>query len=116
MEQAKGQESKASKQGRKSVGQATPEPEQSPPQDIKYVQYANEDQLHLVVDLIKKDLSEPYSVFTYRYFINNWPDLCILVSVGALLNLYLLCSLAFFTSSGHAWELVCWVYRVQARI
>jgi hypothetical protein len=29
--------------------------------------------------LIEKDLSEPYSVFTYRYFLNNWPDLCLLV-------------------------------------
>jgi hypothetical protein len=29
--------------------------------------------------LIEKDLSEPYSIFTYRYFINDWPSLCILV-------------------------------------
>ena len=32
-----------------------------------------------VMGLIEKDLSEPYSIFTYRYFINNWPSLCILV-------------------------------------
>merc|ERR1712113_389366 len=35
------------------------------------------------------DLSEPYSIFTYRYFINNWPDLCFLTKkeercVGAI--------------------------------
>lgn len=32
-----------------------------------------------MVGLIEKDLSEPYSIFTYRYFINNWPKLCIMV-------------------------------------
>merc|ERR1712183_647739 len=31
-----------------------------------------------IVQLIEKDLSEPYSIFTYRYFINNWPMLCFL--------------------------------------
>lgn len=29
--------------------------------------------------LIDADLSEPYSIFTYRYFINQWPHLCMLV-------------------------------------
>lgn len=32
------------------------------------------------MELITKDLSEPYSIYTYRYFIHNWPHLCILVS------------------------------------
>lgn len=32
-----------------------------------------------IVRLIEKDLSEPYSIFTYRYFIHTWPDLCITV-------------------------------------
>jgi peptide alpha-N-acetyltransferase len=32
-----------------------------------------------IVKLIERDLSEPYSIFTYRYFINNWPNLCFLV-------------------------------------
>lgn len=27
--------------------------------------------------LVSRDLSEPYSVFTYRYFLHNWPSLCI---------------------------------------
>ena len=49
-----------------------------------------------IVSLIDKDLSEPYSVFTYRplacelpkfsrrsrYFINNWPDLCFMTMQG----------------------------------
>eukprot|EP00193_Tetraselmis_chui_P003123 CAMPEP_0177756164 /NCGR_PEP_ID=MMETSP0491_2-20121128/2961_1 /TAXON_ID=63592 /ORGANISM="Tetraselmis chuii, Strain PLY429" /LENGTH=172 /DNA_ID=CAMNT_0019271725 /DNA_START=293 /DNA_END=811 /DNA_ORIENTATION=- len=28
--------------------------------------------------LIDNELSEPYSIFTYRYFIYNWPHLCFL--------------------------------------
>ena len=34
-----------------------------------------------IIDLIALDLSEPYSIFTYRYFINNWPQLCYLAVV-----------------------------------
>lgn len=30
------------------------------------------------MDLIDKDLSEPYSIFTYRYFLHAWPHLCFL--------------------------------------
>lgn len=46
---------------------------------IKYVQYKDETQMPLIMDLITKDLSEPYSIYTYRYFIHNWPYLCFLV-------------------------------------
>jgi len=28
------------------------------------------------MDLIDNELSEPYSIFTYRYFLRNWPFLC----------------------------------------
>jgi hypothetical protein len=34
--------------------------------------------------LIDAELSEPYSIFTYRYFINNWRQLCFLVRGAAL--------------------------------
>jgi len=44
--------------------------------DVKFVMYQDEVDMPGIVELIEKDLSEPYSVFTYRYFINNWPDLC----------------------------------------
>ncbi|KAK3236379.1 N-alpha-acetyltransferase mak3 [Cymbomonas tetramitiformis] len=47
--------------------------------DLEWKQYSSEDELPLVMDLIDKELSEPYSIFTYRYFINNWPQLCFLV-------------------------------------
>jgi len=35
--------------------------------------------MQAIMDLFAKDLSEPYSIYTYRYFINNWPKLCVLV-------------------------------------
>ncbi|EFN54431.1 hypothetical protein CHLNCDRAFT_14420, partial [Chlorella variabilis] len=35
-----------------------------------------------VMGLIDNELSEPYSIFTYRYFLHNWPHLCFLVFKG----------------------------------
>mmetsp|Transcript_5211 Transcript_5211/g.8974 ORF Transcript_5211/g.8974 Transcript_5211/m.8974 type:complete len:158 (+) Transcript_5211:56-529(+) len=46
--------------------------------DVSFVAYENELQMPGIMRLIEKDLSEPYSIFTYRYFINNWPQLCYL--------------------------------------
>ena len=48
---------------------------------IEYVVYESEAQMPNIMSLITKDLSEPYSIYTYRYFIHNWPKLCFLVSV-----------------------------------
>ncbi|KAI9307410.1 putative acyltransfersase [Cunninghamella echinulata] len=45
---------------------------------INYVQYESEHQLPSIIHLIENDLSEPYSIYTYRYFIHNWPHLCFL--------------------------------------
>lgn len=49
--------------------------------DVTYVVYKNETQMPDIMKLIQKDLSEPYSIYTYRYFIHNWPHLCFMVSV-----------------------------------
>lgn len=46
---------------------------------IEYVGYESELQMGAIMALITKDLSEPYSIYTYRYFIHNWPNLCFLV-------------------------------------
>ena len=48
--------------------------------DIDYFVYESEKQMPDIMRLITKDLSEPYSIYTYRYFIHNWPKLCFLVS------------------------------------
>uniref|UniRef100_UPI00398EEA2C N-alpha-acetyltransferase 30 n=1 Tax=Pristiophorus japonicus TaxID=55135 RepID=UPI00398EEA2C len=49
---------------------------------IRYVGYESELQMPDIMRLITKDLSEPYSIYTYRYFIHNWPQLCFLAVVG----------------------------------
>ncbi|XP_017059469.1 N-alpha-acetyltransferase 30 [Drosophila ficusphila] len=38
--------------------------------------FQEESQLKVLQNLIDKELSEPYSIYTYRYFVYNWPDLC----------------------------------------
>lgn len=48
-------------------------------QEVAYVHYESELQMPGIMRLITKDLSEPYSIYTYRYFIHNWPQLCFLV-------------------------------------
>ncbi|XP_053139847.1 N-alpha-acetyltransferase 30 [Hemicordylus capensis] len=48
----------------------------------RYVRYESELQMPDIMRLITKDLSEPYSIYTYRYFIHNWPQLCFLAMVG----------------------------------
>lgn len=45
---------------------------------ITYKVYESELELPSIMKLIQKDLSEPYSIYTYRYFIHNWPNLCYL--------------------------------------
>lgn len=43
--------------------------------DIVYEQYEDESQLPRFKELIAKDLSEPYNIYTYRYFLHIWPEL-----------------------------------------
>jgi len=51
-------------------------------EEIEYVGYKSELQMPDIMRLIQKDLSEPYSIYTYRYFIHNWPNLCFLAMSG----------------------------------
>ncbi|EDV34354.1 uncharacterized protein Dana_GF21007 [Drosophila ananassae] len=69
------------------------EPQQPEPaisaDEIVYKEYEAEHQMHDIMRLIQAELSEPYSIYTYRYFIYNWPKLCFLAShdnqyVGAI--------------------------------
>ncbi|CAK1543100.1 unnamed protein product [Leptosia nina] len=46
--------------------------------EIAIISYESELQMPEIMRLIQKDLSEPYSIYTYRYFIHNWPKLCFL--------------------------------------
>ncbi|VVC89524.1 unnamed protein product [Leptidea sinapis] len=48
--------------------------------DFEIISYESELQMPEIMRLIQKDLSEPYSIYTYRYFIHNWPKLCFLAT------------------------------------
>ncbi|CAF0770211.1 unnamed protein product [Rotaria sordida] len=48
--------------------------------NIYFHSYQSEKQMSSIMSLISSTLSEPYSIYTYRYFIHNWPDLCFLCS------------------------------------
>lgn len=53
------------------------------PGELKYVQYDHSLEakyLPAIRALISKDLSEPYSIYVYRYFLCQWAHLCFLVS------------------------------------
>ncbi|CAK0880353.1 unnamed protein product, partial [Prorocentrum cordatum] len=63
----------------------------APDGDVEFAPYGDESDMAGIVELMEKDLSEPYSIFTYRYFIYNWPELCILTKkdgrcVGAVVG------------------------------
>jgi len=44
--------------------------------------YAGEAQLPALIALVAPQLSEPYSVFTYRFFLEGWPQLCFMAHAG----------------------------------
>ncbi|KAK3936896.1 putative n-terminal acetyltransferase [Diplogelasinospora grovesii] len=49
------------------------------PGELKYIQYEHSleaQYLPAIRALISKDLSEPYSIFVYRYFLYQWAHLC----------------------------------------
>ncbi|OJD37020.1 acyl-n-acyltransferase [Diplodia corticola] len=51
----------------------------SNPDALRYVQYDGLDEeqyLPAIRQLISKDLSEPYSIYVYRYFLYQWGHLC----------------------------------------
>ena len=49
--------------------------------DLRYIRYDSSRENEYVAamrQLISKDLSEPYSIYVYRYFLYQWGDLCYL--------------------------------------
>lgn len=45
--------------------------------DIVYEDYTDESMMPDIQRLVTRDLSEPYSIYTYRFFLHNWPRYCI---------------------------------------
>ena len=49
--------------------------------DLQYKAYsASDEETSSIIRLISSDLTEPYSIITYRYFLTQWPELCFLCS------------------------------------
>ncbi|KAI9052390.1 hypothetical protein LZ554_003738 [Drepanopeziza brunnea f. sp. 'monogermtubi'] len=49
------------------------------PAELRYIQYEHaleKKYLPSIRAIISKDLSEPYSIYVYRYFLYQWGDLC----------------------------------------
>lgn len=63
--------------------------------NLTYEPYESEHQLQYIMDLIATDLSEPYSIYTYRYFLHAWPDLCFLCMSGSLCVGVVVCKLDY---------------------
>ncbi|KAI0656281.1 acyl-CoA N-acyltransferase [Cubamyces menziesii] len=45
---------------------------------IVYRQYSGESELPHIMALVQHELSEPYVIYTYRYFLQQWPHLAFL--------------------------------------
>lgn len=52
------------------------------PAGLRYMQYHSSKEttyLGAIRQLISGDLSEPYSIYVYKYFLYQWGDLCFMV-------------------------------------
>ena len=45
--------------------------------DITYKIYPGESLIQQIISIMQIELSEPYPIFTYRYFLDIFPDICI---------------------------------------
>ena len=101
-------------QSKKATSEAaTPSSEEKGPakelMKIQYRVYQGEHELDMLQELIKRDLSEPYSIFTYRYFLHGWPELCYLVcSYTFCRSVYNVLTRAFRTASLFFPPLTAW--------
>ncbi|KAH9819940.1 acyl-CoA N-acyltransferase [Melampsora americana] len=44
------------------------------------------DDLDRIMELVEGELSEPYIIYTYRYFLSGWPQLCFLCFADGSIN------------------------------
>jgi peptide alpha-N-acetyltransferase len=67
-------------------GDAESAREEQLPGELNYIQYQHSleaQYLPAIRALISKDLSEPYSIYVYRYFLYQWGHLCYMVRLAA---------------------------------
>ncbi|XP_050235191.1 N-alpha-acetyltransferase MAK3 [Mercurialis annua] len=62
----------------KEMDKETENKEEFDASEVEYVSYGGEHHLPLIMNLVDQELSEPYSIFTYRYFVYLWPQLSFL--------------------------------------
>jgi hypothetical protein len=82
------------------------------PAELRYIQYdASHETTYLpaIRALIAKDLSEPYSIYVYRYFLYQWGDLCFMVRAPKP-------SMSYSTAPDAKTELVRSISRLQCHI
>ena len=46
--------------------------------DIEWRTYESEADLKTIMMMMGRDLSEPYPIYTYRYFVHQWPELTLI--------------------------------------
>lgn len=52
--------------------------EVAPNKYVRYEQFnGSDEEMDFIVKLFTEELTEPYSSFTYQYFVFGWPDLCV---------------------------------------
>lgn len=76
---------------------------------IEYVSYGGEHHLPLIMNLVDQELSEPYSIFTYRYFVYLWPQLSFMVQE------LLLCILLLFRNLDYVLIFLYWILGISRR-
>jgi len=79
---------------------------------LVYIQYGQDKEaeyLTAIRQLISKDLSEPYSIYVYRYFLYQWGDLCFMVST---LDLKLASQADVHPGNRYKWS-AHWCHRLQ---
>ncbi|KAK4691963.1 hypothetical protein P7C70_g9230, partial [Phenoliferia sp. Uapishka_3] len=47
-------------------------PARPTPRAVKYRRYSSESDIPAIMSLIDEELSEPYNIYTYRYFLQDW--------------------------------------------
>ncbi len=47
-------------------------------EDLTWRCFESEKDLAKIMEMMKRDLSEPYPIYTYRYFVHQWPELTLI--------------------------------------
>ncbi|CDR37384.1 CYFA0S01e10198g1_1 [Cyberlindnera fabianii] len=63
--------------------------------DVAYshLTFEDDEDFNAIKRLIGDDLSEPYSIYVYRFFLNQWPELCKIAKVNGVLIGVIVCKL-----------------------